>query len=84
MSRSAGGATTAYLIDDQTPAGYTQIVEERVPNSVYVVKSYVYGLQRISMRDANGLHYYGYDGHSGVRLLMDGSGAVIDTWDYDA
>jgi hypothetical protein len=36
------------------------------------------------MRDSSGLHYHGYDAHSGVRLLIDGSGAVTDTWDYDA
>jgi RHS repeat-associated protein len=35
------------------------------------------------MRDGAGLHYYGYDAHSGVRLLMNGSGAITDTWDYD-
>ena len=49
------------------------------------IKVYAYGLQRISIRDvAAGVHYYGYDAHSGVRLLTDASGAVTDTWDYDA
>jgi RHS repeat-associated protein len=82
VQKTVGGVTTTYLIDDQTPAGYTQIAEERVSRAV--TKSYVYGPQRISMRDSSGLHYYGYDAHSGVRLLMDGSGAVTDSWDYDA
>jgi YD repeat-containing protein len=36
------------------------------------------------MKDASGVHYYGYDAHSGVRLLTDASGMVTDTWDYDA
>jgi RHS repeat-associated protein len=82
VRKAAQGVTTTYLIDDQTPAGYTQIVEERVFGAV--TKSYVYGPQRISMRDSSGLHYYGYDAHSGVRLLLDRGGVVSDTWDYDA
>jgi RHS repeat-associated protein len=82
VHKSAGGITTAYLIDDQTPAGYTQVVEERVSGAVQ--KSYVFGPQRISLRDSAGLHYYGYDAHSGVRLVMDASGTVTDTWEYDA
>jgi RHS repeat-associated protein len=82
VQKTVQGVTSTYFVDDLTPAGYTQIAEERVAGST--TKSYVYGLQRISMRDASGLHYYGYDAHSGVRLLMDGSGNVTDTWDYDA
>jgi RHS repeat-associated protein len=82
VSRTTAGVTTTYLVDDQTPAGYTEIAEERVSGAV--TKSYIYGPQRISMRDASGRHYYGYDAHSGVRLLMGGSGAMTDTWDYDS
>jgi RHS repeat-associated protein len=29
-------------------------------------------------------NYYGYDGHGSVRYLMDATGAVTDTYDYDA
>jgi RHS repeat-associated protein len=82
VSKTAGGVTTTYLIDSENPTGYTQIAEERVGGVAQ--KSYVYGPQRITMRDGSGLHYYGYDAHSGVRLLLDGSGNVTDTWDYDA
>jgi RHS repeat-associated protein len=82
VSKTVGGVARTYLVDDQTPAGYTQIAEERASGAV--TKSYIYGSQRISMRDGIGLHYYGYDAHSGVRLLLDGGGNVTDTWDYDA
>jgi RHS repeat-associated protein len=82
VSKMAGGVTINYLVDDQTPAGYTQIAEERVSGAV--AKSYVYGPQRISMRDGSGLYYYGTDAHSGVRLLLGSSGNITDTWDYDA
>jgi len=80
--RTVGGVTTTYVIDDQSPNGYTQVAEERVSGAS--IKSYVYGPQRISMRDASGLHYYGSDAHSGVRVLMNAAGTVTDTWDYDA
>jgi RHS repeat-associated protein len=82
VRKTAQGVTTTYLIDDQTPAGYTQIAEERISGAMQ--KSYVYGPQRIAMKDAAGLHYYVYDAHSGVRLLLDGSGNVTDSYDYDA
>lgn len=82
VAKTAGGVTTAYLIDSENPTGYTQITEERLSGAP--LKSYVYGPQRISMRDGAGLHYYGYDAHSGVRLLLDSSGNVTDSWDYDA
>ena len=82
VSRTASGVTTTYLIDSENPTGYTQIAEERVSGAA--LKSHVYGLQRISIRQSGGLHYYGYDAHSGVRLVANGDGSVTDTWDYDA
>ncbi|TMB09449.1 MAG: hypothetical protein E6J65_29020 [Deltaproteobacteria bacterium] len=82
MQKTAAGVTTKYLIDDQTLAGYTQIAEERVSGAI--TNSYVYGLHRISMRGSAGVHYYGYDGHSGVRLLTDSGGNATDNWDYEA
>jgi len=71
------GLTTTYLIDSENPTRYTQIVEERM--SGIAQKSYVYGLQRISSRDSTGLHYYGYDAHSGVRLLIYATGNATDS-----
>ena len=82
VSRTIGGVTTTYLIDSDNPTGYTQIAEERVGGAV--VKSYVYGSQRISMRASGGTRFYGYDAHSGVRTLMDSTGSVTDTYEYDA
>jgi RHS repeat-associated protein len=82
VSRTAGGATVSYLVDALTPAGETQIVEERQGGAVQ--RSFVYGLRRIALHAASGTRYYGYDAHSGVRLLTDEAGQVTDTWDYDA
>jgi RHS repeat-associated protein len=82
VQKTAGGITTMYLVDSENPTGYTQIAEERVSGAL--AKTYVYGAQRISLRDATGLHHYGYDAHSGVRILFDGSGNLTDSYDYDA
>jgi RHS repeat-associated protein len=75
--------TTQYLVDDNGPAGIPQVVEEHVGGAVQ--KTYVYGLDRVSQTIVGGAtSYYGYDAHGDVRLLMDGTGAVTDTYDYDA
>jgi RHS repeat-associated protein len=47
--------------------------------------SYVYGLDLISMTDGSGTqHYLSYDGLGSVSDLTDGTGAVTDTFVYDA
>jgi len=53
-------------------------------------RTYVYGLERISQRQfipsSNSfvVSFYLYDGHSSVRALADSTGAITDTYDYDA
>ena len=52
-----------------------------------VSRTYSYGLSLISQKPgASGsqLSFYGFDGHGSVRLLTDSTGAVTDTYDYDA
>ncbi len=84
-NRVAKGAT-AYLVDDNNPTGLPQVVEEIAGGSA--VRNYTYGLERISQTQfVNGAwvtSYYGYDGHGDVRFLTDASGAVTDTYEYDA
>ena len=81
-NRVAKGATR-YLVDDNGPTGLPQVVEEIAAGAVQ--KTYVYGPDRISQTIVRGAtSYYGYDAHGDVRLLMDGTGAVTDTYDYDA
>ena len=77
-----GSTVRSSAIDSENPTGYTQIAEESVSGAA--LKSYVYGPQRVSMKDGSGIHYCGYDAHSGVRLLLNSSGNVTDTWEYDA
>ncbi len=91
VSKTVGGVTTLYLVDTQNPTGYAQVIAEEAQNTAPLVP-YVYGLERISQRRTvviNGnfttqIRYFDYDGHGSVRALTDPTGAVTDTYDYDA
>lgn len=53
-----------------------------------VVRTYTWGHSLLSqtqtINNTLATSYYGYDGHGSVRFLTDASGAVTDTYDYDA
>jgi RHS repeat-associated protein len=86
VARTAAGVTTRFLIDDLTPTGYAQVAEEVVSGAVS--RRYTHGPMRISQSQLIAstwtTHYFGYDAGGTVRQLTDGSGAVTDTYDYDA
>ena len=91
VAKTAGGVTTSYLVDTLNPTGYAQVLDELQSSSV--TRSYAYGLELISesqLTDAAPpaspwmTSWYGYDGHGSVRYLTDSTGAVTDTYDYDA
>jgi RHS repeat-associated protein len=86
VAKTAAGKTTTYLIDDLNPTGYAQVVEEIVNGAPQ--RTYTYGSQRISQNQVvNGTwtaSFYGYDGFGNVRQLMDKTGAVTDSYEYDA
>jgi len=86
LAKTANGVTTHYLVDDLNPTGYAQVVEETIngaPN-----REYTYGLQRIDedqiVNNAWTPSFYGYDGFGTVRQLTSLTGAVTDTYEYDA
>jgi RHS repeat-associated protein/uncharacterized repeat protein (TIGR01451 family) len=85
-SKTAGGVTTRYLVDDLSPSGYSQVVEELVAGTVQ--RTYTYGNHLISQsQQRNGswqVSFYGHDAHGNVRFLTDGNGAVTNTYAYDA
>ncbi|MET0625293.1 MAG: VWA domain-containing protein [Pyrinomonadaceae bacterium] len=85
-AKTAGGVTTRYLVDTQSPTGYAQVVEEVVGGET--VRAYTYGLDLVSqsLRTEGGwaTSFYGYDGQGSVRYLTDSAGVVTDTYDYDA
>jgi len=84
VQKTVAGATTKYLVADENPTGYAQVLEE--DDSTGPARQYTYGLDLISRWDTNtGLSiYYVHDGHGSVRALTDQAGAVTDTYDYDA
>jgi len=86
VSETVGGTTTKFLVDDHNPTGLAQVLDELVNGSV--TRTYAYGLQRISenqqISSAWTPSFYGYDGHGNVRFLTNSSGAITDSYDYDA
>ncbi|MGA3080561.1 MAG: RHS repeat-associated core domain-containing protein [Terracidiphilus sp.] len=85
-AKSVNGVVTRYLVDDLSPTGYPQVVEELV-NGV-AARQYTYGLQRISQNQlVNGQgtpSFYEYDGGGNVRALTSAAGQVTDSYEYDA
>jgi RHS repeat-associated protein len=85
VKESVVGVTTSYLVADQNLTGYAQVVDEL--QSGVVSRTYSYGLSLISQKltaNGQGLSFYGYDGHGSVRFLTSSTGAVTDTYNYDA
>jgi RHS repeat-associated protein len=86
VAETAGGVTTNYLVDTQNPTGYAQVVDEL--QSGTVARTYSFGLERIretqTLNSVLTTSFYGYDGHGSVRQLTNSTGAVTDTYDYDA
>jgi RHS repeat-associated protein len=88
VSETAGGVTTKYLIDDQNPTGFPQVIAET--GSDGGTRTFVYGLERISQLQftpsskSSVTSFYIYDGHGSVRALANPAGAITDTYDYDA
>ncbi len=81
VSETVGGVTTRYLVDDLTTK-YAQAADETVGGAV--TTQFTYGLMRISQNRGGVLSYYGYDAGGTVREIVNGAGAVTDTYDYDA
>jgi RHS repeat-associated protein len=77
----AGGNVTNYVVDStsRTP----QVLVE-TDGSGRVVASYTYGLELISQRREGVDSFYLHDALGSTRALTDGSGAVTDSYSYDA
>ena len=86
VAKTVNGVTTRFLIDTNNPTGYAQVVDEIRDNQV--TRTYTYGHSLISQRQfVNGqwqVSFYGHDGQASVRLLTDLTGAITDTYTYDA
>ncbi|HEY6248722.1 MAG TPA: RHS repeat-associated core domain-containing protein [Candidatus Angelobacter sp.] len=85
VQETVAGVTTSYLVADQNLTGYAQVMDEL--QSGAVSRTYSYGLFLISQKlvaSSQQLSFYGFDGHGSVRFLTSSTGAVTDTYDYDA
>ncbi|AFZ10677.1 RHS repeat-associated core domain protein (plasmid) [Oscillatoria nigro-viridis PCC 7112] len=80
VSKTVNGVTPEYLVDKNRD--YAQVLEKRV-NDV-LSASYVYGLDLISQERGNVDSYYLVDGLGSTRGLANASGAMTDTYTYDA
>jgi RHS repeat-associated protein len=88
VQETVAGVVTRYLTGEVNPTGYVQVLAE-LSSTNQMLRGYEWGLQLAAVRDftvnPGGIfHYYGLDGHGSVRFLTDSSGAVTDTYDYDA
>jgi YD repeat-containing protein len=86
VSETVAGVTTEYLVDTLNPTGLPQVVDEVVNGSV--TRTYAYGWQRVSENQKiSGTwtpSFYGYDGHGNIRFLTNTSGAIGNTYQFDA
>ena len=86
VSETVAGVTTKYLVADQNLTGYAQVMDEL--QGTTVTRAYSYGLELINERQTVSgtpkTSFYGFDGHGSVRFLTNATGAVTDTYDYDA
>ncbi|WP_325315987.1 RHS repeat-associated core domain-containing protein [Microcoleus sp. PH2017_28_MFU_U_A] len=80
VSKTVNGVTTEYLVDNNRD--YAQVLSEYVNDAL--TASYVYGLDLISQERGNADSYYLVDGLGSTRGLTNASGAVTDTYAYDA
>ena len=86
VKETVATTTTSFLVADQNLTGYAQVMDELQGGAVS--RTYSYGLELINERQSIAgtptTSFYGYDGHGSVRFLLSSTGAVTDTYDYDA
>lgn len=81
VSATTASGTIKYLVD--TNRGLAQVLAE-YSTAGAVAASYVYADDLISMNRGGQTRYYHFDGLGSTRLLTDSTGAITDTYDYDA
>ena len=79
-SKSENGVTTEYLVDENRD--YAQTLQEVVNGELAV--SYLHGHDLISQSQNGVTSLYHADGVGSTRALSNDTGAITDTWDYEA
>ena len=80
LSSTTNGATTNYLWDTNNPLPQLALEQN---SSGSTLRSYVYGVNRISMAAGGSAYYYLYDGIGSVVNLTSSSGASEWTYSYE-
>ena len=83
VSRNADGVVTNFIVDPADNSGLPQVLVE-LDAADAIVAGYIYGDDLIRMQRGSIDSYYHYDGIGSTRLLTDSTGAVSDSYAYDA
>jgi RHS repeat-associated protein len=83
VARRRGGQVARFLVDEQNPTGFAQVLEERDGLDV-VRRHYTYGAAPLSQTADGTTAFYLADGLGSVRLLTGNGGVVTDRYGYDA
>ena len=81
MSTPSGDVT--YIVTPMNLTGFPQVLEERDSTGV-LQASYSYGDDLLSVNRSGETRFYHYDGQMSTRILSARTGAVTDTYTYDA
>jgi YD repeat-containing protein len=86
VSETTSGTTTYYLIDPNNPTGYAKPIEVKVGSPTAAPSTtYILGLDVIGQANGSGaVSYLLIDGRDDTRALVNSSGAVTATFNYDA
>ena len=81
QSQTVDGQVTNFLIDPNR--SYHQVLEEQ--DSLFLPQvTYTYGDDLINQTNSQGVHIFGYDGLGSTRILTDSTGAVQNSYGYQA
>jgi RHS repeat-associated protein len=81
ISKNTDGKIVNYLVDT---SGMLSHVLAEYDNDDNLIVYYTRGADLISLEREGKKHYYLYDGHNSVRMLLDEEGNLTDTYIYDA
>ena len=81
ISKTTDGKVVNYLVDTSGMLSYVLAEYDHEDN---LIVYYTRGDDLISQERQGQKHYYLYDGHNSVRILVDEEGNITDTYTYDA
>lgn len=91
VRKTVAGVSTLFLVEDQNPTGYAQVLEELTSangEGFGVTRVYTWGHALLRQDAFSGGQwtpsFHGHDGQGSVRFFTDTNGVVTDTFDYDA